>query len=698
MSADNLRSAGNLRRFLASGAAAGVLASSAFAVSPVWAADATELPEPPAAVTDAQHSGLSAAALEEAVLRDLGMTPEEFAAAGERGIEAAGVANRLRDVPGYSGIRLQDGQILVSGSGAELLAEVAVLAQTVPALAVEDAAGPVAAEARVDDNAPSPGSELAVSTEQLFQAYIREVGTEGLQAVVASGGKFVIRTGGVNSPEAGSDAVEGGTAESGSAPGGPTAATAPVGSGKKSPSEFVARFANVELDGGAPLAPEADVPGGVGYIADTGWFCSTGFSAFDPAGLPAVLTAGHCASDGAAQTADLESQFNRLGLLGRFGFSQFGGTGNSWVLDPNTAIGPDNTAVTDPGNVGTDIAVIESLRPDLDPLPATSTWGDTSEPEPNVKIIGTTDPVAGMPVCRSGRTSAWSCGKVDAVGIFIVPGPTYVEPTETSDPGEPLDLRAVRGFMSYGVQSSGGDSGGPYVSGNYAVGTHAAGDTPDEFGNVIQNFAVGATLTDGLSVLPGYQLELFLNKPVVASPAPGAVYEAGQAISGSVPAAPATAIAAGSKVRIRVEGKELFEVPVNADGTWAFPAPEGNGPLRFTAETVNGFSVSGTSSFEFTAPAASAEPSAAADPAPLARPASADGPPAVVVTPPVRTPPAGLANTGGNADRRDTGNLAYTGPSALLPAAGAAATAIAVGAVLMALVRRRRTQTPEKRF
>jgi streptogrisin C len=691
MSAGNLKSAGNLRRFLAAGAAAGVLASSAFAVSPVWAADAPELPEPPAAVTDAQHSGLPAAALEEAILRDLGMTPDEFAAAGERGIEAAGVADRLRDIPGYSGIRLQDGQIVVSGAGAELLAEVAVLARTVPALAVEDAPGPVTTKEPGDGIAPSQGSELAVSTEQLFQAYIREVGTEGLQAVVASGGKFVIRTGGVNSPEAGSDAAEGGTAEAGSAPAGPTAA--PVGSGKKSPSEFVARFANVELDGGAPLAPEADVPGGVGYVADTGWFCSTGFSAFDPAGLPAVLTAGHCASDGAAETATLEFPFTQAGPLGRFGFSQFGGPGNSWVLDPNSPLGADNTAVTDPGNAGTDIAVVESVRPDLDPLPAASTWGDSSQPGPDVKIIGTADPVAGMAVCRSGRTSAWSCGKVDAVGIFIVPGPTYVKPTETSDPAAPQDLRAFRGFMSYGVQSSGGDSGGPYVSGNYAVGTHAAGDTPDEFGNVIQNFAVGATLTESLSVLPGYQLELFLNKPVVASPEPGAVYQAGQAISGSVPAAPATAIAAGSNVRIRVEGKERFEVPVNADGSWAFPAPEANGPLRFTAETVNGFSVSGTSSFEF-APAALAKPAAAADPAPLARPAAADGPPAVVVNPPVNTPPAGLANTGGNGDRRNTGNLAYTGPSALLPAAGPAAAAIVVGAVLMSLVRRRRSHTP----
>jgi len=34
------------------------------------------------------------------------------------------------------------------------------------------------------------------------------------------------------------------------------------------------------------------------------------------------------------------------------------------------------------------------------------------------------------------------------------------------------------------------------------------------------NFAVAATLEDAMAVLPGYQLELFLNKPAVTSPEP----------------------------------------------------------------------------------------------------------------------------------------------------------------------------------
>lgn len=688
--------AGRARRFLAAGAAAGAFASSAYAAGPAWATD-EPVPAPAATVAGPQHSGLSEAALEEAVARDLGMTPAEFAAAGELGTQAGQVAARLRNVPGYSGTRLEDGQIVVSGSGAELLGEVATLSGSVPHLAVEGPAQLREAEAPEAFDEKPQGTEVAVSTEQLFQAYLREVGASGLQAVVSSGGKFVIRTGAVNSSELVPDPAGGQTVVDGAED-----ATPAGGSGKKSPAEFVSRYANVELDGGGPLAPEADVPGGVGYLADTGWICSTGFSAFDPAGLPAVLTAGHCASDGAAATAELESQFNRIGFLGRFGFSQFGGPGNSRVLDPNTATGSDQTAQTDPGNVGTDIAVVESLGPDVEPLPAASTWGDPSQPEPDVKIIGTVEPVAGMAVCRSGRTSAWSCGTIDAVGIFLVGGPAI-----TSDP---TDVRAFNGFLSYDVQSSGGDSGGPYVSGNYAVGTHAAGEpAPGPGQPPLPNQAVAATLSGSLAVLPGYQLELFLNKPVVASPATGTLYEPGQVISGNVPAAPASAVAAGSEVRITIQGQEPFEVPVGSDGSWSFVAPDSTQALRFTAETINGYSASGTSSFEF-APVAQAdqesgrpvqqEPSSVgqdpAGPAPSSTPTPAPAPGNVVVNPPVSAPRAGPAATGGGVDGRGNSALAYTGPSALAPAAGAAAAAIVVGGLLMVLVRVRRKRTTTK--
>ncbi|MGK3649071.1 S1 family peptidase [Pseudarthrobacter enclensis] len=659
------------RAHLVLGAATGILLSATCA-SPAMAGDGSAttpaLAQAAPAAPVQSTSGPSDAALADAALRDLGLTREQFAAAGERGASAAAAANRLRGVPGYAGIRLDGGHIVVTGSGAELLAGVAALAPGIPDIAVEaPRAVPESGHA-----APKSGTvpQLAGSTEQLFQAYVRDVGPHGLQAVMAADGKFIIRTGAVNAPESTTDQSSGpGPEAAGDGSPADTMTTA-ARPGKVSPAEFVARYANVELDGAAPLASEADVPGGVGYIADTGWICSTGFSAFDPAGLPAVLSAGHCASDGQATTATLEFQFVQAGRLGSFGFSQFGGPGNSRIIeDP---LDPNN-----PGNVGTDISVIEDLRDDLDPLPAASTWGDPSQPGPDVKIIGTADPVQGMPVCRSGRTSAWSCGTVDAVGIFVVPGPDYA--------ADETDLRAFRGFLSYGVQSSGGDSGGPYVSGNYAVGTHAAGDAPP----ATVNFAVGATLSESLAVLPGYQLELFLNKPAITSPAPGATYEPGQTLTGTVAAAPASAVAAGSSVRITMQGKDPEDVPLGAAGSFSFTAPDGPGPLRFTAETINGSSRSGAVEFDFAREAP--EPPAPQPPAP-----GGPDPEQPAPVPPVPAPAAPQPPVDGGAAvvPADAGavpaDLANTGAAGLLAASGAAVAALLAGILLAVWGRRRR--------
>ncbi|GGH90700.1 S1 family peptidase [Arthrobacter liuii] len=535
----------------------------------------------------------SGAGLPEAVLRDLGMTMAEFNTAGELGRQAVQALNSLQVLPGYAGISLGNGMIQVRGTGSALQARVDELNKSGGAKFVLVA--PATPEAPVPAPAPAtpapaaapqphaaatagPGRDrqIAVSADQLFQAYLRDVGTTGLQAVVSEAGRFVIRTGGVAAAQS--------TPDGGAAAAAPNQTGAVASPGKISPSEFVSKYANVVLDGAAPLKPEADVPGGVGYRSDNGFTCSTGFSAFGPAGLPAVLTAGHCAEDGTAKTVDLLLGGAPAGRLGSFQFSQFGGPGNSPVLNPTTPMGPDYTAVTDPGNVGTDIAVIGAIRQDLDPLPAASTHGDPSEPGPDVKIIGTASPVLGMPVCRSGWRTGWSCGHIGAVGIFLVGGPTYVD--NPSDPRH-NDIRAFNGFLSYDVHSAGGDSGGPWISGNFAVGTHSAGNSGGA-----QNIAVAATLQDSLKVLPGYQLELFLNKPELVAQA-DKTFKAGASITGRVPAAPASAVAAGSQVRITYSGRQPFDVPVDAAGNWSFTAPEAPGPFTFTAETVNGFSRSG---------------------------------------------------------------------------------------------------------
>lgn len=561
-----------------------------------------EASAPDPAASSPAAPDISDAGLAEAVQRDLGMTMEEFNAAGTQAKRAAAAATTLRALPGYLGIVLRDGKIVVQGHGTELQAGVNELNKTAPAdIVLEAPAGSAAATPAPSPSAspapkatpkaaPGAAPELrAGSAEQLFQAYVRDVGPAGLQAVAYADGHFIIRTGGTNSAEASTAGalVPGivrpfqvpapGTAD-------PAAQPAP---GKTSAADFVARYANVELEKGAAIKTEEDYFGGQGFVIDNMTICSAGFGAFDPHGLPLVLTAGHCAEDGAAARADVEPSTAAPaggattalpavpGLLGTFGFSQFGGPNNSAIT---------GTEAT-PGNIGTDIAVIKDVRPGLDVQSSATTWQNPAAPaRTSVKIIGTTAPYQGQAVCRSGRTTGWSCGTVAETGIYVVAGRTT----------DPADLRAFKGFLSHDVQSSGGDSGGPWISGNYAVGTHSAGEPKD----ATQNFAVATTLQDALGYVPGpVQLRLFLNKPTLAGTADGGTVLPGSVIRGHVAAAPASAVAADSKVRLTRQDQAAVDLPVDAAGNWSFSAPAAEGPFQFTAETVNGFSKSGAKDF-----------------------------------------------------------------------------------------------------
>lgn len=525
------------------------------------------------------------------------MTLAEFNAAGAQAKRAAEAAPSLRGLPGYVGIVLRDGKIVVEGSGVELQARIDELNQAGPAeFALEAPALKTSALAAPTGPGATPAAAVkpelvAGSAEQLFQAYVREVGPAGLQAVAYADGHFIVRTGGTNTAEAWTSAAL--------APGSLDPAPAPA-PGKISAAAFVSRYANVKLEKGAPIKTEDDYFGGQGYVIDKMTICSAGFGAFDPAGLPLVLTAGHCAEDGTAAKADVEPPTAApaggattslpavLEPLGSFGFSQFGGPDNS----------PITGAESSPGNIGTDIAVIKDLRPGLKVQPSATTWKTPANPgQTSVKIIGTAAPYQGQAVCRSGRTTGWSCGEVAETGVYVVGG-------RTTAAG---DLRAFKGFLSYDVQSSGGDSGGPWISGNFAVGTHSAGEPR----GAAQNFAVATTLDDALGSIPGpVQLQLFLNKPERTGEAGGAEVVAGDLVKGRVPAEPSTSLPADTKVRIAITAPhtlagQTLEVPVGPSGNWAFPAPLPAGPLTFTATTLNGFSRSAPASFTVTvAPAA----------------------------------------------------------------------------------------------
>ncbi|WCI08307.1 hypothetical protein PJ267_18295 [Arthrobacter sp. OVS8] len=122
------------------------------------------------------------------------------------------------------------------------------------------------------------------------------------------------------------------------------------------------------------------------------------------------------------------------------------------------------------------------------------------------------------------------------------------------------------------------------------MGTHSAGETSGD------NYAIATTLEDALTRFPtAVELQLFLNKPELVAPE-NLTYTAGQPITGRVPAAPASAVPANSKVRITA-GTQETDVPVDGAGNWSFRAPLPVGPLTFSSEAVNGFSRSGAANF-----------------------------------------------------------------------------------------------------
>jgi len=580
-------------------ASAGATAAPTTSPAPASPSPASPTTTATAAPTTAPAPGTSEAGLAEATLRDLGMTLEQFNAAGELARRAADALPSLSGLPGYVGISISNGRIVVDGQGAELQARVDALNAVGPT-AVFTLAAPAAPEP-----APSAADLIAASTDQLFAAYVRDVGPAGLQAVAYAGGHFVIRTGGVNAAEetsatpAPAPAATGTPAPTAGAtnvPAGTSPALTTAAPGKISPAAFVARYKNVQLEKSAPITTEAstDYFGGQGYVTDVSTICSAGFGAYDPTGLPLILTAGHCAEDGISKTTTVEPPAASTAggatmplpttrdTLGTFGFSQFGGPGNTAITGTQDS----------PGNIGTDIAVIQGLTAGVTPRPAATTWDNVANPAPSsVRIIGTLAPVQGQPVCHSGRTSGWKCGTVDTVGIMLIPGRASVGPNYDND------LRAVRAFDSTTVKSAGGDSGGPWISGNFAVGTHTGAETQ----NGTQLRAIAATLQDAMATIPNVQLQLFLNAPQLDGTVSGATLQPGTTIRGKVAAAPASAVAPGSSVRLTRDGGASVDLPVDKDGTWSFTLPATEGKYSYTAATVNGFSHSETTTFALTA-------------------------------------------------------------------------------------------------
>jgi hypothetical protein len=333
-------------------------------------------------------------------------------------------------------------------------------------------------------------------------------------------------------------------------------------------AEFDATYDNVVVQtivGGYSSMATTDVVGGAGYLVEAGELlgaCSTGFSGWTPEGEPAVITAGHCAV-GATSPAALstpsgdpagggpsDSAGAPYAVIGDFGFSQYGGPGNT----------PGDT-----NDTSVDIAVIDVDNVALDLLPAVTDWtttGDLSQSTTAITSVGTVDLT--QPVSKSGRTT----GKSTSTGTLTA-GWANVE-------GDDGDDHIVKGFGGP-MAVLGGDSGGAVYQGEKAVGLVSGGNQP---GTEIWV----ADLVSGLAQTDGYTVMLEIDAPVLVTPANGSEVERGAQISGTG--------VIGSTVTVTPTGGESFSIPTNAEGNWSFPAPTALGNYGFSVQSVSGFNTS----------------------------------------------------------------------------------------------------------
>ncbi|GLZ33508.1 hypothetical protein Lesp02_56960 [Lentzea sp. NBRC 105346] len=153
-----------------------------------------------------------------------------------------------------------------------------------------------------------------------------------------------------------------------------------------------------------------DVIGGNAYYINGNTRCSVGFSVSG-----GFVTAGHCGTSGATTTQP----------SGTFRGSSFPGNDYAWVQ-----VASGNT-----------------------PQPLVNNYAGG-----NVTIAGSQDAPVGSTVCRSGSTTGWHCGTIQARNASV----TYPQGT-------------VNGLIQTTVCAEPGDSGGSLVAGDQAQGVTSGG-------------------------------------------------------------------------------------------------------------------------------------------------------------------------------------------------------------------------------
>jgi len=186
-------------------------------------------------------------------------------------------------------------------------------------------------------------------------------------------------------------------------------AATPAAAARAIAASGIERSAVRVVTGGDAPRPVYDVRGGDQYVINGNTLCSVGFSVSG-----GFVTAGHCGRSGSPTLG-----YNNV-AQGTFQASSFPGNDYAWVR----------------------------VNSSWTPQPWVNNYSGG-----NVAVAGSQEAAVGSSVCRSGRTTGWRCGTIEAKNVTV----------------------NYSGALVYGLTQTtacaeGGDSGGAYITGNQGQG------------------------------------------------------------------------------------------------------------------------------------------------------------------------------------------------------------------------------------
>ncbi|MGD8169832.1 cell wall-binding repeat-containing protein [Herbiconiux sp. P16] len=325
--------------------------------------------------------------------------------------------------------------------------------------------------------------------------------------------------------------------------------------------------------GPTDLAFLKDLVGGQGYytpVGDGGYLCSVGFNGRDKTNSSTqFLTAGHC----------YEPNTGSGGNVYELVQSSPGANPSGGAFLASPVIGSAYL-----GN-GYDASLFATAG-GWTPRPAVGTWnnnqGTVTSGTP-VTVRDYTKTTVGQVICKSGRTTGWTCGTV-----------------ETVDEQINVEGHWINAYVS-NMCALPGDSGGSVLSGNYAVGLLSAGSYQNgcsEAGQVSASVPIDSVRESVLDVEPNFEFAVEVSKPTSTSIGGGVPLYRGNQATGYLPNG-------GTRftVHLTVDGSHDYTIPVAANATWsANIAPDlSNGSHTFSmyASYGSGTDKSGTTTGTF---------------------------------------------------------------------------------------------------